>query len=95
MCGTPSFFRQQDGLGALAGTRRTEQYKLSLEEPFVISIHQLAFDLLHGGPSPRSTMISTAVPAEREVLGTTGIADIEEQVRQHGHETEVDRAGEG
>src|SRR3954452_13742120 len=64
----------------------------SAEETFVVALHQLALDLLHSVERhPDHDQDRGA--AEREVL-VVPAGEVEEEVREDGHDAEVDRAGQ-
>ena len=72
-------------LGALARSRRTQQDDSHFRNPFVVALHQLALDLLHGVQTDADHDQNCGA-AERQVLDATAVADLKEQVRQNRDE---------
>src|SRR6185312_8185669 len=80
--------------GYLCPRRAVRVERLSLQEPFVVTLHQLALDLFDGIQADANHDQNSST-AEGQVLHGAGVADLQEQVRQHGDDTQVDGARQG
>src|SRR4051812_15921052 len=88
-----SLIRTPPGTSSPLG--RTTQPRSLAQEPFVVALHELAFDLLHGLQADANHDQNRGA-AEREVLQRLVAAhQTDEQVGQDRNDAQVQRAGKG
>src|SRR6202008_4827180 len=68
--------------------------RVSLEEPFVVALHELTLDLFDRIQTD-ANHDQNRCTAERQVLDSSAIADLKEEIRQHRDYAEVDRPRQG